>query len=595
MVMIGADNSGLKKGLDDSKRKVGGFGKNIGKLTGIIAAAFSVRAVLNFGQELVKLGGKAEGVEKAFKRVGSVQLLEDLKQATSNTVSELELMRSAVQASHFDIPLENLASLFEFAKRRAQETGESVDYLTNSIVVGIGRKSPLILDNLGISTARLREELKGVGTQTAEIGDVAAAVGRIAREEMSKSGDKVVTSSDKVASFTAEWENLKTMLGKQVAPTIASVFATISEGMRRLTFSFDEYKENIVDKGVKEIRDSISELDEETRRSKMIDYINSLSSETAELRKRAEEIKSKKLFVYSKEYKQARDELRYIREEIAANMQISGIVKENFESWATEIKESGEEAEKVIGKIEAIQAKIEKIEETIPGLATEMEIAQANDQLRELNKELERLQNLTARKTPALTPAIPKTTAGVSVDDGGEDDMLAGLRGRLSAYQKEAVDNFNETKDNILDIGAALQQGMADVLISIAEGIGQAFSTGDFSSVLDNFIKTFANFAKQFGSLLVSWGIAQTALASGGLNPTQAIAAGAALVAIGTALGAVSSAASNFAASGRGGYASSSSMMSEPQSMNINIEGILKGKDIYLVNQRYGTTLENTR
>ena len=58
---------------------------------------------------------------------------------------------------------ENLGSYLAFATKRAEETGQSVDYLVDSIIMGIGRKSPMILDNLGISIVDIRNEMEKTG------------------------------------------------------------------------------------------------------------------------------------------------------------------------------------------------------------------------------------------------------------------------------------------------------------------------------------------------------------------------------------------------------------------------------------------------
>jgi hypothetical protein len=50
-------------------------------------------------------------------------------------------MQGAVKASNFKIPLDQLASYFAFATKRARETGESVSDLVQNIVEGIGSKS----------------------------------------------------------------------------------------------------------------------------------------------------------------------------------------------------------------------------------------------------------------------------------------------------------------------------------------------------------------------------------------------------------------------------------------------------------------------
>lgn len=190
-----------------------GVGSIVKKVGGLILAAFAVDRIIAFGKEAIKLAAQSEGVERAFERIGSPQILKGLQEATRGTVSDLVLMQNAVKASNFKIPLENLASLFKFAQARARETGESVDYLVDSIILGIGRKSPLILDNLGISTVALREKLKGVGTETASVGDIAQAVGSIATEELAKMGDQADTTSDKMERLAASWDNFSVSVG----------------------------------------------------------------------------------------------------------------------------------------------------------------------------------------------------------------------------------------------------------------------------------------------------------------------------------------------------------------------------------------------
>ena len=214
IVRIRGDNKNLKSSMKDSEKSVGKFGQTVKKLGGLIAGAFAIRAIANFAKEIFKLAAGAEGVREAFYRIANLSVLNDLKRATSGTVSDLRLMQKAVEANNFQIPLQNLAGLFEFASKRAQQTGQSVDYLVNSIVLGIGRKSPLILDNLGISAVKLREELDNLGHSGSTVGDVAEAVGRIAREEMEKSGRMIETTQVRIEKLAASWSNLKVKAGE---------------------------------------------------------------------------------------------------------------------------------------------------------------------------------------------------------------------------------------------------------------------------------------------------------------------------------------------------------------------------------------------
>lgn len=214
VVQLGMDLSKLEAGLQKSNSMLEGFKGKITELATGFAGAFAVERIATFGFEISKLAGQAQGVKNAFDQLhNSQQVLEEMRVATQGTVSDLSLMKSAVQANNFQIPLEQMGSLFEFAHQRAIATGQSVDYLVESIVTGIGRKSPLILDNLGISAVQLREKLKGVGTETASVADVAKVVGEIAEESLKKMGIAAETNSTKIEKLGASWENVKVFLG----------------------------------------------------------------------------------------------------------------------------------------------------------------------------------------------------------------------------------------------------------------------------------------------------------------------------------------------------------------------------------------------
>ena len=107
-----------------------------------------------------ELSHKATNVGKAFQNTGVD--LERLVEATGGGVSNLDLMQKSIRAINLGIRSSDLPQFFEFAAVRAAETGESVDYLVNSIVDGIGRRSTLVLDNLGIGVTQrsYREEIK---------------------------------------------------------------------------------------------------------------------------------------------------------------------------------------------------------------------------------------------------------------------------------------------------------------------------------------------------------------------------------------------------------------------------------------------------
>lgn len=211
---------------------------NLKKMAVGLGIAFSAQQVIQFGKEAVKLAASAEGVERAFRRIGSPEILAGLRKATRGTVTDLQLMQNAVKASNFQIPLENLASLFQFAQARARETGESVDYLVDSIILGIGRKSPLILDNLGISAVALREKFNGISAEAATVGDIAKAVGEIATVEMAKMGNQADTTADQLAQLNVVFSNIQKTSGEALikfGTGLAYILGLLDEADPRMT------------------------------------------------------------------------------------------------------------------------------------------------------------------------------------------------------------------------------------------------------------------------------------------------------------------------------------------------------------------------
>ena len=216
---LNAERSKQKQHVAELGKTRGAVGKltgAFGRLVPVIGAAMAVERVARFAFEAAKLAQTAESVEKAFNNIDGSSL-SALREATRGTVSDLELMKSAVSASNLGVPIENLGTFFAFASQRAAETGQSVDYLVESIVSGVGRKSPLILDNLGISASRLKDELGGVGIQSASTAEVAAALSRIIEEEMGPGIETAVNASQR---FSASWQNFSLEFGKAIKPAL---------------------------------------------------------------------------------------------------------------------------------------------------------------------------------------------------------------------------------------------------------------------------------------------------------------------------------------------------------------------------------------
>ena len=174
----------------------------------ITSMANEIGDCIKQGVELAKQG---EGVRIAFERLGRGDILEGLREATHGTVTDIELMKAAVKFNDFKLPIEELGTMLAFAQQKAKDTGQSVDYMVDSIVTGLGRKSLMILDNLGLSATEIRERMK-------ETGDMTKAVGSIIRDQMAAAGDYVETAADRAAQANVSLQNKMEEVGRKFAP-----------------------------------------------------------------------------------------------------------------------------------------------------------------------------------------------------------------------------------------------------------------------------------------------------------------------------------------------------------------------------------------
>ena len=168
----------------------------------------NIRQMVDEGTELAR---SAEGIEAAFERINKPGLLDELRKATHGTVSDLELMQQAVKFKDFNLPVEQLGKYLAFAQQKSKDTGESIDYMVNSIVTGLGRQSKMILDNLGLSA-------KEIGDEVERSGNFFDAVATIVDKRMAEAGEHLETSMDRAAQASARLQNAQLEVGKALLP-----------------------------------------------------------------------------------------------------------------------------------------------------------------------------------------------------------------------------------------------------------------------------------------------------------------------------------------------------------------------------------------
>jgi hypothetical protein len=202
-------------------------------LAGLTQAAFFAKEALSTIQQagsqvfqFLNEGARSLELKEAFAtqtaQAGQSmdQFLGKLKQASGGTISDMNLITSASKAMSLGVTTDanQMADLLEAARIKARKFGIDTSQAFNDIVTGIGRMSPLILDNLGIVTggeATFIAYAESIGKTSAELTDAEkkqALLNKVIAEgqaEIAAAGGLYDTAADRLRRFNAEAENGK--------------------------------------------------------------------------------------------------------------------------------------------------------------------------------------------------------------------------------------------------------------------------------------------------------------------------------------------------------------------------------------------------
>lgn len=155
LIHIIGDDKDFQGALKQSDASMGSFASNMKSYVPLIGAAFAGMAAAAVTYS-VKIAMVHEQLDRGFKSMAISQgknadeYLRKLKEVSHGTVSEVEIMRKANQAMLLGIDLETITHMMEGAAIIAQATGQDVGYMFESLALGVGRQSRMLLDNLGI-------------------------------------------------------------------------------------------------------------------------------------------------------------------------------------------------------------------------------------------------------------------------------------------------------------------------------------------------------------------------------------------------------------------------------------------------------------
>lgn len=190
-----------------------------------------------------------EGIQAAFYGVAEAagvagdDMLAALQEGSSGMISQRDLMQSFNKAASLvsaDFATQ-LPDAMEYLGKVSAATGEDMGFLMNSLVVGVGRVSPMILDNLGIQVSLSEATEKAAemfGVEASELDKTQQQAGMMAvvLEKLERNTadmpDVTETATAKLARMKAEFQDTKDRIGMAFMPVLKSVldiFATLAD------------------------------------------------------------------------------------------------------------------------------------------------------------------------------------------------------------------------------------------------------------------------------------------------------------------------------------------------------------------------------
>lgn len=510
------------KGIQKLEGNLGKF-KNLLKSLIPVAAGFSVAMGVKMVADMARMAGETEGLRVAFDRLAeshganATSILADLERIAQGTMSTSKIIRNANQAMLLGIPAEKLAKMTEIALAASKVTGQSVEYMMQSIALGVGRQSRMILDNLGIivkqeeiyrkASERLGRELTDLEKKQAFLNATIESGEKIIKA----SGGGALSAAQKMQKLAASYENIKNAIGTLIASPVSAVFERVAKWVGAASDRLNEMAKT-------NLQRTIDQLKEMGAAAKIV---ASLTAHRAiiEGRQKVAELEGK-IAKITEETARGTDALERSYEKLARTEEGRRSILEDIEVInrnilrATEEKGAAQVAlanansrrEKALAEAALSRATFEQANLMMDLEAINNIVGREEERLR-LLKEIALAETLIAQikdgtwKAPSAPPAPPAPSAAI-VDDFERlkklDAELDSIFGTAAERQKRQTDALVEYINKSIQFGKDEKKPISDV-VRFADALNGAIEL--FDPVL-NFLRQIPNYAEKIGEPL---------------------------------------------------------------------------------------------
>lgn len=261
---------GFQRGIEQAERQAQKFSKSaggsfsgfartalgaLGLGTGVAGAVMALRKAMDFGREGENLRNLGRSFELMAERAGKAadEVLADMQRMSQGMMSEAELMQRYNQTALLAGPEMAAESgrMLRIAMASAAAGMGDLNYLMESLTLGIGRQSKIIIDNLGytLDLASVYDTYaRSLGKTADALTDTEkkmAILNEVERQAEDRMGDLDKVAQDLAgkgfAQLQAAWSDWVDYLKTVASPTLDMIAGKVASIFRGATPGTDEY------------------------------------------------------------------------------------------------------------------------------------------------------------------------------------------------------------------------------------------------------------------------------------------------------------------------------------------------------------------
>lgn len=204
----------------------------------ITGAVIALQKAWNMAEAAVQFEQSRQAFASMATSMGAdaEKLYTTLREKSAGLIDEKSLTESANRAMSLGIPVEKLGELMDIARAKARDMGISTTQAFNDIATGIGRGSPMILDNLGLimkvgaaneaMAAKLKKSVDELTDKEKKMALLNATI-EAGSEALERHDLALLTNNEKMQKLKATVTDLQLVMGQGLIRAFAGAYGAM--------------------------------------------------------------------------------------------------------------------------------------------------------------------------------------------------------------------------------------------------------------------------------------------------------------------------------------------------------------------------------